>query len=189
LEMPVENYVEQYKALVIELAPKLGKEIKPVDITNGQILVDRDYFRAFFDSCIHIFRNAVDHGIELPAVRKSIGKDIAGMIKIQFELYDSPSGAGLLFQVRDDGGGIDPSRIRKKLKELNYPESDLLKSDEDIIYHIFDASFSTAEQITDVSGRGVGLYDVKVIVEKLGGEILLMSKPNQGTLFSFKLPF
>lgn len=189
LEMPVEKYIEQYKTLVLELAPKLSKELKPIEVTNGKILVDREHFRGFFDSCIHIFRNAVDHGIELPAVRKSHGKDRAGQIKIQFELYDSPTGPGLLFQVRDDGGGIDPSRIRKKLAELNYPESVLMKSDEDIIYHIFDSSFSTAEQVTDLSGRGVGLYDVKVIVEKLKGEIQLLSHPREGTLFSFKLPF
>lgn len=189
LEVPVESFIEQYKNLVLELAPQLGKEILPLVVTNGQIPVDRDHFSGFFDSCIHIFRNAVDHGIELPVVRKSLGKVTAGQIKIHFELYDSPTGTGLLFQVRDDGGGIDPSRIRKKLTDLKYPESDLMKSDEDIIYHIFEPSFSTAEQVTDLSGRGVGLYDVKVIVEKLGGEIQLISKPNQGTLFSFKLPF
>ncbi len=189
LEAPVENYIEQYKALTSELADKLGKEIAPLEVTNGDILVDREYFRPFFDSCIHIFRNAVDHGIEPSAIRQRTGKSRAGQIKINFELFDSPSGGGLLFQVRDDGGGIDPSRIRRKIAELNYPESELNKSDEDVIYHIFDASFSTAEQVTDLSGRGVGLYDVKLIVEKLGGEIQLLSKVNQGTLFSFKIPF
>ncbi len=188
LEKPVENYITQYKDLVQELASKLGKNINPLKIQNGFIKVDMNYFQSFFDSCIHLFRNAVDHAIEKPEVRFEAGKNQTGTITVSFDLIESGKGFLLLFNVQDDGAGIDPARIRKKLTELNYPKEILEKSDRDIIYHIFDPSFSTAENVTDLSGRGIGLFDIKENLEKIGGFIELESKLGKGTIFSFTIP-
>ncbi len=188
LEVPVERYIEQYKNLIQELAPKLGKSIQPMIVINGNLSVDMNYFQKFFDSCIHLFRNAVDHGIERSEVRMQKGKNQSGTIKVTFETDVDQSGQRLVFHVQDDGGGIDPARVRNKMKELGYPEDQVNESDEDIIYHIFDPSFSTAETITDVSGRGVGLFDIKENVNQLGGHIELNSLVGKGTVFTFKLP-
>lgn len=188
LEIPVEKYIEQYKNLVKELAPKLGKSIHPMIVINGDLSVDMNYFQKFFDSCIHLFRNAVDHGIEKPEVRSQRGKDQSGTIRISFSLETDNTRQMLAFHVQDDGGGIDPDRIRSKMKELGYPDDQVNESDEDIIYHIFDPSFSTAETLTDVSGRGVGLFDIQENVNQLGGHIELNSLKGKGTVFTFKLP-
>lgn len=188
LEQEVEQYIEQYKTLTLELATRLGKRINPMVIKNGNLKVDMNYFKPFFDSCIHLFRNTVDHGIETPEQRMESGKDEKGNIYVSFELIESESSPQLSFTVQDDGKGIDPSRIRKKMVELNYSEEEIAASDKQIIYHIFDSSFSTAETITDVSGRGVGLYDIKKNVEKLKGTIELDSRPGKGTRFTFLLP-
>jgi two-component system chemotaxis sensor kinase CheA len=188
LEIPAEKYIEQYKNLIKDLAPKLGKSIHPMIVVNGSLSVDMNYFQKFFDSCIHLFRNAVDHGIERPEVRFQNGKDQSGTIRVTFESDVDDTGQRMVFHVQDDGGGIDPARVRNKMQELGYPEDQVNESDEDIIYHIFDPSFSTAEVLTDVSGRGVGLFDIKENVNQLGGHIELNSLKGKGTVFTFKLP-
>jgi two-component system chemotaxis sensor kinase CheA len=147
-----------------------------------------NYFQEFFDSCIHIFRNAVDHAIEQPDLRVNSGKSEEGTIKVSFGLVKSDENSFLEFNVIDDGGGIDPGRVRNKLRSLNYPDEIISKSDSQIIYHIFDPYFSTSEQVSDISGRGVGLYDIKKNVEKLNGTIELQSRVGKGTIFSFLLP-
>lgn len=188
LEQDVEQYIDQYKVLTMELAGRLGKKVKPLVVRNGNLKIDSNYFKPFFDSCIHLFRNTVDHGIESPDVRLSAGKEELGNIHVSFELIESDSTPLLAFTVQDDGNGIDPNRIRNKMMELNYSEEAIASSDKQIIYHIFDSSFSTAETITDVSGRGVGLYDIKMNVEKLKGSIEVDSKVGKGTRFTFLIP-
>jgi two-component system chemotaxis sensor kinase CheA len=187
LAAPVESYIEQYKQLVLDLAPQLGKKVHPINIIGGDIAVDREYFQKFFDSCIHLFRNAVDHAIEKPDVRMAAGKPEEGTINVQFAKVEAEVPI-LVFSVQDDGGGIDPARIRNKLKELEYSEEEINEPDEKIIYHIFDPSFSTADEITDVSGRGVGLYDIKANLEELGGSLEIQSKVGAGSVFSFYIP-
>ena len=184
LMVEVKSYVEQYSTLVHELAHQLGKHILPVEIINGDLLVDMSRYQVFFDSCIHIFRNAVDHGMENPDERLKAGKIENGKIMIRFNIEDEH----LIFEVEDDGRGISPHRIRDKMKELSYPSEALLEMDERIIYHIFDPSFSTASSLTDLSGRGVGLYDVQQNLSKLGGTIELLSVFGKGTVFRFYIP-
>ncbi|MGE3609969.1 MAG: ATP-binding protein [Bacteriovoracaceae bacterium] len=185
LKIPVENYINQYKTLTQDLAIKLGKDVNPLIIEGGDIRVDRNYFQEFFDSCIHLFRNTLDHGIESPDIRQANGKSSAGNVIVRFELIESKL---LQFSLQDDGKGIDPNRIRQKLTELNYPQEEINKPDSKIIYHIFDSSFSTAESVTELSGRGVGLYDIKMNVEKMNGSIEVVSKVGSGTCFTFLIP-
>ncbi len=188
LDKEVKHYVGQYKELVVDLAAKLGKKIKPLEVQNGDIRVDMNHFQEFFDSCIHIFRNAVDHAIEAPEIRVSSGKPEEGSIRVSFGIVKSSTASYLEFNVHDDGGGIDPGRIRSKMIQLGYPQDVIDKSDSDIVYHIFDANFSTAETVSDISGRGVGLYDIKMNLDKLRGTIELETRIGKGTLFSFLLP-
>lgn len=185
---PALKYVEQYKSLVSELAQKLGKSIKPLEIQNGILPVDITYYQPFFDSCIHLFRNSVDHGIESPDTRTAAGKTPEGSIIATFVNELTDEGQWLIFQLQDDGAGIDPNRIRKKMLELGYSEEEIQENDEKIIYHIFDSSFSTAERLTDISGRGVGLFDIKENIIKIGGSFEVKSELGRGTIFSFKLP-
>jgi two-component system chemotaxis sensor kinase CheA len=184
LTVPVKNYVEQYVGLVQDVAQKVGKRVAPVEIINGEILVDMNRYQAFFDSCIHVFRNAVDHGMEKPEERAQAKKSELGRITIKFQVDEGL----LIFEVSDDGKGINPARIRSKMQELDYAQELVEQSDERVIYHIFDPSFSTADKVTDLSGRGVGLYDVKENLSKLGGTIELVSVFGQGTDFRFYIP-
>jgi two-component system chemotaxis sensor kinase CheA len=184
LMAPVRGYVEQYVTLIQDTAQNVGKNLHPLEIINGDLLVDMARFQSFFDSCIHVFRNAVDHGMEDPEERSRVGKSEKGQITIRFKNEDDH----LIFEVQDDGMGINPSRIREKMKELNYPSEQVEESDERIIYHIFDPSFSTATKLTDLSGRGVGLYDVQQNLSNLGGAIEVLSVFGKGTVFRFYIP-
>ncbi len=184
----VESYIGPYIQLVQDLSADLGKEIAPLEIVNADLKVHPTAYKDFFTSCVHIFRNSVDHGIEAPSKREELGKNRAGKIKISFQAPTGNNGLWV-FQVQDDGGGINPERIREKMKSLGYPEETLSKKDEQIIYHIFDSSFSTSDEVNEISGRGVGLHDVQLAIKKLGGEIVLQSKEGMGTIFSFYLPF
>lgn len=188
LNRKVSEYIEQYKAMVLDLSLKLNKKVKPLEIENGHILVDRNYLQGFFDSCIHIFRNAVDHAIEHPDVRIHKGKEIEGTIHVSFNIVKSDQVSLLEFSVRDDGAGIDAQRIRKKMQDLGYPEDQIKKNDHQILYHIFDPNFSTADHVSEISGRGVGLYDIKKNIESLNGTIEIETKLDKGTVFTFIIP-
>lgn len=188
LNRRVSDYIEQYKVLVLDLALRLNKKIKPLEIENGHIPVDMNYLQEFFDSCIHIFRNAVDHAIEYPEIRTTNGKEVEGTIHVSFNIVKSDEVSLLEFTVRDDGAGIDAQRIRRKMQDLGYPEDMIQKNDHQILYHIFDPNFSTADQVSDISGRGVGLYDIKKNIEKLNGTIEVETKLGKGTAFTFIIP-
>jgi len=187
LTVPVVSYIEQYKSLVANLSVKLEKKVKPIVVLGGDLRVDKHHFQAFFDSCIHLFRNCVDHGIEKPYVRQENGKDEEGTITIEFTEIVQNGDSFLVFSLLDDGKGINPAIIRKKMIELGYPEEQVSESDKEIILHIFDSSFSTAEVLSDISGRGVGLYDIKKNVEAYEGFMEVQSKVGKGTLFTFGL--
>jgi chemotaxis protein histidine kinase CheA len=133
---------------------------------------------------VHLFRNSVDHGIESPELRSELGKEPEGNISIHIERSDEL----FVLEYRDDGRGIDPKAIRNKMKKLNYPQESLQEPDESIIYHIFDSEFSTSEEVTDLSGRGVGLHDLYREVNQLKGNISVISIVGEGTKFIFKIP-
>lgn len=188
LLQPVSKYVEQYGQLIEELSARKGKMIRPLEIQNGLLKVDSSYFQPFFDSCIHLFRNAVEHGIESPEERVNVGKPQIGTIAVSFELEKIEAMKVLVFKVSDDGRGIDPDKIRNKLREKEVDVKVLEESDDRIIHHIFDPSFSTAETVSEISGRGIGLYDVKEQLARYGGTLDIHSRPGEGSIFKFYLP-
>lgn len=186
MKVPVEEFFLPYKELLKTLGPKLGKEFAPLAIKSDDVRVDPEEYREFFSLLVHLFRNCADHGIEAPYVREERGKHPVGNIAVHVVKDEAEKRLKLV--VEDDGGGIDPERIRNKLQEKHPDKSYEHESDHEIIYHIFDQDFSTAEQVTTISGRGVGMSAIKEIVERMKGEIKLDSEVGKGTKFIFSLP-
>ncbi|WPU66776.1 ATP-binding protein [Peredibacter starrii] len=186
MKVPVEEFFVPYKKLLESLGPKLGKEFAPLVVHNGDLRVDPDSYREFFSLLVHLFRNCADHGIEAPHVREERNKTMEGNIQVHVGVEGE--GSRLKLVVEDDGNGIDPARVRKKLQENNPDKSYTDETDQDIIYHIFDQDFSTAEQVTTISGRGVGMSAIKDIVDRMNGQIKLESEVGKGTKFIFDLP-
>src|SRR5690606_1053688 len=148
--------------------------------------VDKLIVEELSDPLMHLIRNAIDHGIELPHKRKEMGKPPAGLLA----LTAYQKGNHVLIDVRDDGAGIDPQRLVKRaiVRGIYTEESARELSREDILNLIFMPGFSTSETVTDLSGRGVGMDVVKTNIGKLGGVIDLKSEVGKGTTFTITLP-
>ncbi len=186
LKRPLEDYFSVYQGLLRELENRLGKKLK-LQINNGDLRLDPEQFSEFFSILVHLFRNSADHGIESPETRLESGKSEVGTIAVSGEVDSSRK--ILHLRISDDGAGIDPAKIRQRLSRIHGDSEELyLDSDEQIIQHIFDADFSTKEELSLLSGRGAGMNAVKAVVEELGGDLRVESIPGQGTTFIFELP-
>jgi two-component system, chemotaxis family, sensor kinase CheA len=168
---------------VRDVAIKLNK---PVDFEmNGEdIEIDRTMIELLSDPLIHIVRNAVDHGIEKGEVRKERGKNEKGSVHITAK----QSGGRIVVEIKDDGGGISKEKVKAKAVRLGLVKESQALTDQEIYDFIFAPGFSTADQVTDVSGRGVGLDVVKSNIHKLKGTIEIESKVKEGSLFRISLP-
>ncbi|MDC0253664.1 ATP-binding protein [Bacteriovoracales bacterium] len=181
----IKGKFERYGSLVDELAEKQSKVID-AKFTGDEIKVDTNKYSNFINTSIHLFRNMVDHGIETEDERIEKTKPQRGSIKVEFK----NNGDTFIIQMADDGSGIDPKRIKDKVLEKGLKlEEDLQNlKDSDLVDMIFLPGFSTKEEVTDVSGRGVGMDAVREEVERLGGTISVSSKIDEGTKFKIKLP-
>ena len=176
-----------YPDYTVRMATRLGKRVIPFNIEcRDEIRVDSDAYEDFARSFVHIFRNIIDHGIEMPDVRVDLGKAIEGNIKFYIVNEDS----FIKIVISDDGNGIDVSKIKKKLVQNRILNEEEIKnlSDTDIIQYIFHEGLSTAEPSSVFSGRGVGLSAVLQQTKKLGGHIVVKSIEKIGTAFEFYLP-
>lgn len=181
--IPIDQVVTRFQRLVRDLSRELGKEIDFV--TEGtEIELDKNIIESLTDPILHILRNAVDHGIEKPEVRLKNGKSETG--KIHFKAYHS--GSNVHIQIHDDGKGLDVEKIKQKAiaKRLIAPETELTKKD--VFELIFLPGFTTAENVTGVSGRGVGMDVVKRKISEIRGVIEIDSEPIAGTTIIIKLP-
>ena len=181
--IPLQATFQKMNRLVRDTAQKKNKMVKL--ITDGEETeVDRNMVDLIKDPLVHILRNAVDHGIEMPDVREANGKSATGTVK----LSAFHSGGNVVVQIQDDGKGLDKDKIIKKAidKGILSPDSNI--SDEEAFNLIFLPAFSTADKITDVSGRGVGLDVVRKNIEALRGRIELTSEAGQGSTFTIKVP-
>jgi two-component system, chemotaxis family, sensor kinase CheA len=183
---PVKNLVSQFPIVIEKTAQLLEKSIHPLIVKNESTLVPNKMFDSFFNSFIHVLRNSVDHGVEKAKLRQNLGKDPYGTLSLEFSIVEQ-GGKFLQVKYRDDGQGINPSRIRAKLIKNRIPHSHL--SDDQVIYFIFNPSFSTRDEVTETSGRGVGLDAVKYEVDQLGGSIKINTELGKYTEFVFLLPF
>jgi len=182
---PIGKVFSRFPRQVRDLAREANKEIDLI-ITGEGTELDRSVIEEIGDPLVHIIRNSCDHGIELPDEREAKGKPRKGTVR----LTAAQEGSNIIIEVKDDGKGLDVEAIRKKAVErkmVSQTEADRM-ADKDIYKFIFDAGFSTAKVVTDVSGRGVGMDVVRTNIEKLSGIIELDSKLGEGTTLIIKLP-
>jgi two-component system, chemotaxis family, sensor kinase CheA len=188
INIAAKNSVIGYADLVSTLAKQLSKKVNPLVILDHGLTLPPGLYKDFFNSLVHLFRNCVDHGLESEEKRVANGKNPTGTIAVEFKTSFDNTADWIVVQVIDDGAGINPEIIRKKLLENN-PDTDIDSiSDTDIIYKIFDPEFSTAEVVTEFSGRGVGMSAIKEVIDEYSGVIQIESKVGSGTKFTFKLP-
>jgi two-component system chemotaxis sensor kinase CheA len=181
--VPVGYTFRKFQRMVRDLAMKKGKEVR-LEIEGETTEVDRAVIESMEDPLLHIIRNSIDHGIEPPEERIKKGKDPVGTLK----LSASQESNSILIHIEDDGQGIDADKIYRKALETDLVSEDAQLSKRDILNLIFLPGFSTAEVVTDVSGRGVGMDVVKKNVLKLNGMIDLNSEVGKGTDVTLRLP-
>src|SRR3569832_2701599 len=179
--MPMDYVFSRFPRMVRDLAAKLGKKVEFV--TRGAATeLDKGLIERIVDPLTHLVRNSVDHGIEMPDRRKANGKTEAGKLV----LSAAPQGGNIVIEVRDDGGGLNRDRILAKAKSQGLPVSDTMP-DADVWQLIFAPGFSTAEVVTAVSGRGVGMDVVKRNITAMGGTVDIRSIPGPGSTIVFFL--
>lgn len=182
---PVGNVFNKMPRVIRDLSKKLGKEVE-LSIEGSHVELDKSIIESLSDPLTHLIRNAVDHGLENPDKRKKAGKSTAG--KVLLKAYHE--GGYVHIDIVDDGAGIYTDRIKNKALEKNLVTEQELKqmSEQDILQLLMKPGFSTAEKVTDVSGRGVGMDVVKTNIEKLGGTIEIKTLLGEGTTFRLILP-
>jgi len=180
--LPISFVFSRFPRVVRDVAGKLGKQVELRTIGEGTEL-DKGLIEKIADPLTHLVRNSLDHGIESPEKRLAAGKPAKGTLTLRA----SHQGGNIVIEVADDGGGLNRERILSKARERGLAVSDGM-SDQEVWQLIFAPGFSTAEVVTDVSGRGVGMDVVKRNIEGMGGRVELGSVPGQGTTVTIRLP-
>ena len=183
--LPVETLFNRLPRVVRDLAQRSGKKVDFI-VEGKETELDRSVIEELHDPLVHLLRNAVDHGVETPDRRVARGKSEVGRIRLTATHRDNR----IVIEVEDDGRGIDPQKIRETAVERGAISAEMAErlSDQEALELIFSPGFSTAEVVSDVSGRGVGMDIVRTNIEKLNGSIAVESRPGEGTRFSLELP-
>ncbi len=183
--VPIESVVSKFPRMIRDLSKKLDKKLE-LYMTGEETELDRTVVDEIGDPLMHLLRNSADHGIESAEIRAQRGKPPVGSIYL--DAYQE--GNNVVIEVRDDGNGIDVEAVKAKALERGVvtPEQAAVMTDKEVINLLFLPSFSTAKQVTDVSGRGVGLDVVKSKIESLSGEVEVKSVLGEGSTWSIRLP-
>ncbi|QHW34163.1 chemotaxis protein CheA [Paenibacillus rhizovicinus] len=183
--LPIEHLFSRFPRLVRDLSQQAGKEIDFI-IEGKETELDRTLIEEINDPLIHILRNAADHGLEAPDEREAKGKPRKGRLTMQASHREN----AIMIRISDDGRGIDPARIKRKAIQKGFisEEAAADMTDKEAISLIFHSGMSTAEQVTELSGRGVGMDIVRARIEKLNGLIEIDTELGKGTVFTIKLP-
>ena len=181
--VPIRNTFQKMSRLVRDLALQQGKEIV-LSLEGEDTELDRNIVEELSDPLVHMIRNSADHGIEMPEARVAAGKPAAGTITLRA----FHQGGFIVIQIEDDGRGLSPAKIRKKAIERGIIKADENLDEREIFDLIFAAGFSTAEKVTDLSGRGVGMDVVRRNIEKMRGKIEIDSVEGEGTTFTLYVP-
>jgi len=181
--LPIGTTFSKFQRLVRDLSSDLGKNIL-LKTEGAETKLDKTVIEKLGDPLIHLIRNCIDHGIEMPEIRKFVGKPEQGEVCLSAE----HSGANVFIKITDDGAGLDAARIRAKAIEKGLIAPDALLSDKECFSLIFAPGFSTAQTVTSVSGRGVGMDVVKRGIEALQGSVDIASQKGVGTTITLKLP-
>lgn len=183
--MPVQMLFRKFPRMVRDLSRQLGKPVV-FQMEGEETELDRSVIEQLGDPLIHLLRNALDHGLETPEERKAAGKPVEGKLRLAAFHQESH----IYVQVQDDGRGIDPNRIRRSAVAkglISEEQAERLGPDESLEL-IFSPGFSTASEVSTVSGRGVGLDVVRRNIERVGGNVTIQSQVGKGTTFTIKLP-
>ena len=183
--VPVETVFNRFPRMIRDVSRELGKEVE-LEMSGVDTELDRTVIDEIGDPLIHLLRNSCDHGIEPRELRKRLGKPECG--KIELKAYQD--GNNVVIEVGDDGQGINVDKVRQKIVDRGLLSRDMAAnlSKKDIIDYLFKPSFSTADKITDLSGRGVGLDVVKTKIEALGGTVEVETELGKGSRFFIRLP-
>jgi two-component system chemotaxis sensor kinase CheA len=181
--IPMKSTFQKMVRLVRELSKVSGKEIELI-MKGADTEIDRTMVDELYEPLVHMIRNAVDHGLEDPLERESAGKEAQGRI----ELRASHRGGNLVIEIEDDGRGLDKEKILEKARARNLIEAEHPLTDAEIYELVFHPGFSTAREVTDISGRGVGMDVVRKAVEKLLGRIEILSERGKGSTIVLRLP-
>ncbi len=183
--MPLSFVFQRFPRLVRDISRKLGKEVE-LKLEGEETEADKTIVEALADPLIHIVRNSLDHGIELPEARRAAGKPAAGKLVIRATQESDRA----VIEISDDGKGIDPAVIKKKAYEKGIIDEARLEriTDQEAVNLVFAPGFSTAETVSDLSGRGVGMDVVRSAIDKVGGTVELKSEVGRGTTLRLSLP-
>jgi two-component system, chemotaxis family, sensor kinase CheA len=182
---PIGTVWNKFPRVVRELAVQCRKRAI-VDLEGSETELDKTVLEAISEPLTHILRNAVDHGLEYPSLRAALGKPLAGRIRLRA----GHKGGHVVIEVSDDGGGIRVDKVKEKAVQRGIlSEQDAAAmADSEVFNLLFAPGFSTAEQVTNISGRGVGMDVVKTKIERIGGSIEIKSRPDEGSTFCIRLP-
>ena len=182
---PVSRVFARFPKLARDVARQLAKQVE-LEVEGGETELDRNLVEALADPLVHLVRNAIDHGIEMPAARRAAGKPESGRVRLAAQ----QEGDHVSIEVSDDGAGIDPEAIRRSAVRKGLIDSEAagrLSADE-CLSLIFLPGFSTRTEVSDLSGRGVGMDVVQSKIRELSGQVQIQSEPGQGTRFVIRVP-
>jgi two-component system chemotaxis sensor kinase CheA len=182
---PIDNVWSKFPRVIRDVAQLCKKEAR-IEMEGKDTELDKTIIEAIKDPLTHIIRNSVDHGLEMPDIRKARGKDPVGTVKLKAR----HEGGYVVIDIADDGAGLNLEKIKAKASEkgLITPEQSQKMSDREAAKLIFAPGFSTADQITNISGRGVGMDVVRSNIEKIGGVVDVLTVSNQGTTVRIRIP-
>jgi two-component system chemotaxis sensor kinase CheA len=181
--LPVETVFGKFRRVVRDLSDSLGKEVE-LQTRGGETEVDKNVLDRLTDPLVHMLRNSLDHGLEAPEARLAAGKPRTGTVRLSAR----QDGGSIVLEIADDGRGLNTDAIRRRAIDKGLISAEDGLTDQQVMALIFAAGFSTAETVSDVSGRGVGMDAVCQTVDALGGTVDVASKPGQGTRISLTLP-
>lgn len=183
--MPIETVFNRFPRVVRDLAKKLGKEVH-LELLGGDTELDRSVIEIIGDPLLHILRNSIDHGLEMPDERVKIGKPKQGRVVVSAKHQENH----IVIEIIDDGKGIDVQRIKQKAIEIGSVDKEEAEklTDKELLQFVFVSGLSTVSEVSEVSGRGVGMDIVSSNIHKVGGLIDLESTPGEGTHFTLRLP-
>ena len=183
--LPISYVFDRYPKLVRDIAKTLGKKVK-LEMDGGETKLDKNMIEMLADPMIHIMRNSLDHGVEMPDVREQKGKNPMGLVKLNAYAQSDR----IIIEITDDGAGINVERVASKVLEkgLMTPEQIDALSEKEMAELVLLPGLSTAESITEFSGRGVGMDVVKKSIESFGGSIGIVTKANEGTVITLAIP-
>jgi chemosensory pili system protein ChpA (sensor histidine kinase/response regulator) len=182
--VPFDRLLPRMRRVVRQVASEVGKQVS-LEIGNAEGEMDRSVLERMIGPLEHMLRNAVDHGIELPEVRQTNGKQEEGRITLDLHR----EGGEIVLKLADDGAGINLDAVRRKAIERGLMDADAELTDQEVLQFILEAGFSTADKVTQISGRGVGMDVVNSEVKQLGGSMSLDTRPGKGSTFTIRLPF